>query len=66
MMGYFEALVRMFEQALKAVSVLPAGGRPDLLARPDAVRRSSHNFGHGVADDMNALFAGYGSDAGLQ
>lgn len=60
--GYFDALVRMFDQALKAVSALPDGRRPALLDRLDVVRRISHNFGYGVGDDMDELLAQYGAD----
>ena len=60
--GYFDALVRMFDQALKAVSALPDGRRPALLARLDAVRHVSHNFGYGVGDAMDELLAQYGAD----
>ena len=55
--GYFDALGRMFAQALKAIAVLPEGRRPELLARLDAVRRLSHNVGYGVGDDMDDLLA---------
>lgn len=58
--GYFDALVRMFEQALKASAVLTAEQRNTLLARLDAVRRISHSFGYGVGDDMDTLLAEYG------
>jgi len=51
------ALVRMFEQALKVVSALPATYRPELLGRLDAVRGISHNFGYGVGDDIDDLLA---------
>lgn len=60
--GYFDALVWMFGQALKAISALPEAERPALMARLDAVRHTSHHFGYGVGDDMNALLAGYGGD----
>jgi len=60
--GYFNALIRMFDQALKAISTLPASDIPELLARLDAVRRTCHNFGYGVGDEMDALFAEYGAD----
>lgn len=60
--GYFDALVRMFDQALKAVRALPDGRRPALLARLDAVRRMSHNFGYGVGDAMDELLAEYEGD----
>jgi len=58
--GYFDALVRMFEQALKAIQSLPEDARHDLHGRLDAVRRISHNFGYGVGDDMDDLLAEYG------
>lgn len=58
--GYFDALVRMFEQALKASAVLTAEQRDALLERLDAVRRISHSFGYGVGDDMDMLLAEYG------
>src|SRR5438034_11318274 len=38
--GYFDALVRMFEQALKSANTLPANDRDDLIARLDHVRES--------------------------
>lgn len=60
--GYFDALVRMFGQALKAVAILPDDGRPALVARLDAVRKISHNFGYSVGDDMGDLLAEYGLD----
>jgi len=58
--GYFNALVRMFEQALKTSTGLGIGQREALLERLDVVRRISHNFGYGVGDDMDALLAEYG------
>jgi hypothetical protein len=60
--GYFDALVRMFGQALKTVDALPQDCRPALLARLDAVRHISHNFGYGVGDDMDGLLAESGVD----
>ena len=57
--GYFDALVRMFEQALKVIGQLPAPDRDVLIARLDRVRLISHNFGHGVGDDMDSLLAGH-------
>lgn len=60
--GYFDALVRMFEQALKVIAALPNTARPALLARLDDVRRISHNFGYGVGDDMGDLLAEHGVD----
>lgn len=60
--GYFDALVRMFEQALKNITALPESAQPDLLGRLDEVRRISHNFGYGVGDDMDDLLAEHGVD----
>jgi len=57
--GYFDALVRMFEQALKSANTLPANDRDDLIARLDHVRETSHVFGYGVGDDMDFLLAKY-------
>ena len=59
---YFNALVRMFEQALKIIAALPDAARPALLQRLDQVRRISHNFGYGVGDDMGDLLAAHGLD----
>ncbi len=61
--GYFDALVRMFEQALKVAVTLPEEARAELLSRLDTVRRISHNFGYGVGDDMDDMLAGHGVDA---
>lgn len=60
--GYFDALVRMFGQALKTIDALPEDCKPALMARLDSVRHISHNFGYGVGDDMDDLLAGYGLD----
>ncbi|KAF7963098.1 hypothetical protein AWV80_13780 [Cupriavidus sp. UYMU48A] len=60
--GYFDALVRMFEQSLKMIATLPETQRPALWARLAEVRRTSDNFGYGVADDMDELLAEYGVD----
>ena len=57
--GYFDALVRMFEQALKAIAPLSASDRSALIARLDKVSAISHNFGYGVGDDMDSLLAKY-------
>src|SRR5216684_7656466 len=43
--GYFDALVRMFEQALKLANTLPADSRDRFVTRLDRVRGISHNFG---------------------
>ena len=57
--GYFDALVNMFEQALKATCQLSAGDRDALIARLDRVRTISHNLGYGVGDAMDSLLVNY-------
>jgi hypothetical protein len=57
--SYFDALVRMFEQALIVADSLPASGRSAMVARLDRVRRLSHNFGYSVGDDMDSILAKY-------
>ena len=58
---YLSALVRMFEQALKAVATLPESQRPALRTRLDMVRDRSHDIGYGVGEDMDALLAEHGA-----
>ena len=60
--GYLDALVRMFEQALRLTDQLPATERTALIARLNRVRAISHNFGYGVGDDMDSMLAKYVSD----
>lgn len=60
--GYFDSLVRMFEQALKTIAALPNESRPALRDRLDVVRCIGRDFGYGVGDDMDALLAEYGVD----
>ena len=57
--GYFDALVRMFEQALKFANALSTDRREDLVSRLDRVRAISHDFGYGVGDDMDFLLSKY-------
>ena len=56
---YFDALVRMFEQALKFANAVSDDRRDDLVARLDGVRIISHEFGYGVGDDMDFLLSKY-------
>jgi len=56
---YLNALVRMFEQALTIAKTLPAESRDALLDRLDRVRGICRNFGYGVADAMDDIFAEY-------
>ena len=58
---YFDALMRMFEQALKLSVTLPVDQRDVLLDRLEDVRHISHDFGYGLGDGMDMLFTSYGS-----
>ena len=57
--SYFNALVRIFEQALQTITQLSASNRNPLIARLDNVRIISHNFGYGVDIDMDSLLSKY-------
>lgn len=58
--SYFNALVRMFEQALKAIVALEPDQQEDFVRRLERVRSEGHNWGWGVGDDMDELMAEYG------
>ena len=51
--GYYDALVRMFEQALKTVMALPETRRESFLGRLQDVRESGQGIGWGVGDAFN-------------
>ena len=55
--GYFDALVRMFEQALKTADTLPASVQGNLIVRLERVRDISREFGYDVADHMDVLLS---------
>ncbi len=59
--GFYDALVRMFEQALKYVLALPAVQQAAFLARLDRVRQLGQDVGWGVGDDFEHFWA----EAGL-
>ncbi|MBW2560881.1 MAG: hypothetical protein JRE40_08510 [Deltaproteobacteria bacterium] len=58
--SYFDALVRMFEQALKAIGKVDPVLQKSFVERLEKVRRPGHNYGYGVGDDMDDLMAEYG------
>jgi hypothetical protein len=61
--AYLSALVRMFEQALRAVATLPEAQCATLWARLEVVRdRCNNNLGYGVGEDMDALLPAHGGD----
>jgi hypothetical protein len=55
--GYFDALVRMFEQALMTATTLSASVQGNLIVRLERVRNMSREFGYGVADHMDVLLS---------
>ena len=64
--AYCDALVRMFEQALRTTTDAVNSGpvRNRLLGRLDHVRNIGHELGYGIGDDMNVLFAEFVSSSG--
>jgi hypothetical protein len=55
--GYFDALLRMFGQALKTTNTLASNVRSGFITRLDRVRNISHEFGYGVGGDMDVLLS---------
>lgn len=58
--GYFNALVRMFEQALKMIVKLGSSQQGVFVERLRQVQLESHNWGWGVGDNMDDLMVEYG------
>lgn len=54
--GFFDALVGMFESALKIVGTIDAAARAPLLERLQAVHVRGHGFGYWVGDRMDDLW----------
>ena len=59
--GYYDALMRMFEQAVKHVLALPAAQQRAFIARLDRLRHLGQNVGWGVGSDFDHCW----SEAGL-
>ncbi len=59
--GYYDALVRMFEQALKHVLALPKSQQAKFIARLNQVRLLGGNVGWGVGGDLDHFW----TEAGL-
>ena len=59
--GFYDALVRMFEQGLKYVLALPKAQQAPFLPRLDRVRQLGRDVGWGVGDDFDHFW----SKAGL-
>lgn len=60
--SYFDALVRVYGQALKSALALPDASRAPFLQRLDAVRSQGQSIGWGVGDDFDALWAAAGQE----
>ncbi|MEK6201505.1 MAG: hypothetical protein N2A40_03675 [Desulfobulbaceae bacterium] len=58
--GYLDALIRMFEQALKAIRQLEPGQQAPLVNRLERVQGEGHKWGWYVGDNMDDLIAEYG------
>ncbi len=56
--GFYDALVRMFEQALKCVLALPQAQQAKFLTRLDQIRQLGQLVGWGVGEDFDHLWAG--------
>jgi len=59
--AYFEALVRMFAQALKTTTALPMNIQTSLLSRLDRVRDVGRQVGYGIGEDMDVLLTDFAS-----
>ena len=60
--GYFLALIRMYDQALKYVSNLPFASRAGYIERIDKLRSRGRHVGWGVQDELNSLWYAFGLD----
>ena len=58
--GYYDALIRMFGQALKAIEKVEPDQRKALVDRLERVRHEARNWGWGVSDAMDDLMGEYG------
>ena len=58
--GFFDALILMFGQALKAVAKLEPDQRKAFVDRLERVRHEARNWGWGVNDAMDDLMEEYG------
>lgn len=58
--GYLEALVGMFEQALKTSQTVPNDERGQFITRLQSVRVIGHDLAYGVGDDMADLLESFG------
>jgi hypothetical protein len=57
--GFYNALVRMFEQAIQAAHQLPPDDCEAIMDRLESVRSDSECLGYGVGDDLEVLLEKY-------
>jgi len=57
--GYYNVLIRMFEEALQCATNLPDDQEKGFFARLEDVRDVCHQFGYGVGDQMDDLLMEY-------
>jgi hypothetical protein len=62
--GYYAALIRMFEQALKWAMPLAANRRAPFLNRLQRVREAGRRIGWGVGDELSDLWDAVAEDDG--
>jgi hypothetical protein len=62
--GYYAALIRMFEQALKWTMPLPANRREPFLNRLQRVREAARRIGWGLSDELGDLWDAVVEDDG--
>lgn len=62
--GFYDALVRMFEQALKYALALPKAQQTAFIIRLDQVRQLGKNLGWGVGDDFDYFWVQAGLASG--
>ena len=62
--GYYAALIRMFEQALKWAIPLPESRRAPFLDRLGRVREAGRRIGWGVGDELGDLWNAVPEDDG--
>ncbi len=58
--GFYDALVRMFEQALQYILTLPKAQQTAFLVRLDHVRQLGQEVGWGVGDDFDHFWSAAG------
>ncbi len=58
--GFYDALIRMFGQALKSVQALPAGQQARWLPRLKRILHRGQDVGWGVGEDFEAFWADSG------